>query len=148
MTAEIVTEDGDVLELDAWVVSGAPKLAPELVNIASLADTFVDVGVRLMGLCPALYDDGYQQDYVASLERDILPIFRAMKAYRWVANVDAMVSLATPPFDLTDLSDANRENRRAVFAMFRSPGAGHGAPEEASQHAAALRRTTDSRSCR
>ena len=59
--AEIETEDGDVLELGAWVVSGAPKLAPELVNIASLADTFVDVGVRLMGLCPALYDDGFQR---------------------------------------------------------------------------------------
>lgn len=134
VTAGIVTEDGDVFKLDAWVVTGAPRLAPELVNIASLADTFIDVGVRLMGLCPALYDDGYQPDYVASLERDILPIFRAMKEYRWVANVDAMVSLATPPFDLTDLSDANRENRRAVFATFRSPGAGHGAPEEASQH--------------
>ena len=61
---------------------------------------------------------------MASLERDILPIFRAMKEYRWVANVDAMVSVATPPFDLTDLSDANRENRRAVFATFRSPGDG------------------------
>jgi L-lysine 6-oxidase len=132
--AEIETEDGEVLQLDAWVVSGAPKLAPELVNIASLADTFVDVGVRLMGLCPALYDDGFQDTYVASLERDVLPIFRAMKEYRWVANVDAMVSVATPPFDLTDLSDANRENRGAVFATFRSPGAGHEEPEEASQH--------------
>jgi L-lysine 6-oxidase len=134
VTAAIETADGETLELGAWVVSGAPKLAPELVNIASLADTFIDVGVRLMGLCPALYDGGYQESYVASLERDILPIFRAMKEYRWVANVDAMVSVATPPFDLSDLSDANRENRRAVFATFRSPGAGHAAPEEASQH--------------
>ena len=134
VTASIETEDGDVLELGAWVVSGAPKLAPELVNIASLADTFVDVGVRLMGLCPALYDDGYQASYVASLERDILPIFRAMKEYRWVANVDAMVSVATPPFDLSDLSEANRENRRAIFKTFRNPGDGKLAPEEAQQH--------------
>ncbi len=132
--AEIETDDGETFQLDAWVVGGAPKLAPELVNVASLADTFIDVGVRLMGLCPPLYDDGFQPDYIACLERDILPIFHAMKEYRWVANVDAMVSVATPPFDLADLSDANRENRRAVFATFRDPGDGHESPEVATQH--------------
>ena len=124
-----------LLRLNAWVVSGAPKLAPELVNIASLADTFIDVGVRLMGLCPALFAQGaYQPDYSACLERDILPIFSAMKEYRWVANVDAMVSIATPPFHLSDLSEENRRNREAVFAMFRNPGNGHYAPEQAEQH--------------
>lgn len=214
--AEIRTDDGETITLNAWVVTGAPKLAPELVNITSLADTFIDVGVRQMGLCPELYrpwprgrepghergrdphdglehprhpHDGYeyghggrlrrphhlsehdlgrhgrhhrehedhdrherdhdrherhdhdrhehheshdehgrpygwQPDYVACLERDILPIFRAMKEYRWVANVDAMVSVATPPFDLSDLSDANRENRRHVFRTFRQPQKG------------------------
>jgi L-lysine 6-oxidase len=135
VAAEIVTDDGETISLDAWVVSGAPKLAPELVNVTSLADTFIDVGVRLMGLCPALYDNGdFQPDYIACLERDILPIFKAMKEYRWVANVDAMVSVATPPFDLSDLSDENRENRRAVFRTFRSPGKGKEAPEEAPEH--------------
>ncbi|HEY5871238.1 MAG TPA: CTQ-dependent lysine 6-oxidase LodA [Candidatus Tectomicrobia bacterium] len=133
--AEVETDDGQTLRLNAWVVSGAPKLAPELVNIASLADTFIDVGVRLMGLCPALFTQGaYQPDYSACLERDILPIFSAMKEYRWVANVDAMVSIATPPFDLSDLSEENRCNREAVFAMFRNPGNGHYAPELAEQH--------------
>jgi L-lysine 6-oxidase len=134
VVAQIITEAGETVELDAWVVVGAPKLAPELVNVASLADTVIDVGVRLMGLCPELYKDGFQPDYMACVERDILPIFQAMKEYRWVANIDAMVSVATPPFDLTDLSDANRENRRAVFSKFRDPGAGHEAPEVASQH--------------
>lgn len=231
--AEIQTDEGETIKLDAWVVTGAPKLAPELVNITSLADTFIDSGVRHMGLCPELYrpwpggrepghepgqgrhhglghakhpHDGYeyghsgrlrgtqsrderdrrrgvlrdrrdrelggheqheqhlghehhdldhphgheqgheqshdehghrygwQPDYVACLERDILPIFRAMKEYRWVANVDAMVSVATPPFDLSDLSDANRENRRHVFRTFRQPQKGHQQPELDSQH--------------
>jgi L-lysine 6-oxidase len=132
--AEIETLEKEKVVLDAWVVTGAPKLAPELVNITTLADTFIDVGVRYMNLCPALYDDGYQQDYDACLERDILPIFRAMKEYRWVANVDAMVSVATPPFDLSDLSDENRENRRLIFRTFRSPDKGRRAPEEARQH--------------
>lgn len=156
--ARITTDDGKTHVLNAWVVSGAPKLAPELVNVTSLADTFIDVGVRQMGLCPALYRrpavyrrndqdpephhnhdsfEGYQRDYVACLERDILPIFRAMKEYRWVANVDAMVSVATPPFDLADLSDENRENRRAVFRTFRRSEKGRQGnqqPEEARQH--------------
>lgn len=135
VSAEIETDDGAVVKLGAWVVTGAPKLAPELVNIASLADTFIDAGVREMGLCPALYKNGqYQADYVASLERDILPIFHAMKEYRWVANVDAMVSAATPPFDLSDLSPANEPNRMALFKLFRDPGKGKRAPELAPQH--------------
>lgn len=46
VTAEIEAEDRTMHKLSAWVVSGAPKLAPELINIASLADTFIDVGVR------------------------------------------------------------------------------------------------------
>ncbi|HEU4882577.1 MAG TPA: CTQ-dependent lysine 6-oxidase LodA [Longimicrobium sp.] len=158
VVAQITTDTGDTLTLHAWVVSGAPKLAPELVNVTSLADTFIDVGVRQMGLCPALYrrpehdpvqghdqplrynhdnHEGYQRDYIACWERDILPIFRSMKEYRWVANVDAMVSVATPPFDLSDLSDENRENRRAVFRTFRRPEKGNQGiqqPELSSQH--------------
>lgn len=133
--AEIETEDGDVLRLDAWVVSASPKFAPELVNISTLADTFIDVGVRSMGLCPALYENQkFKDDYVASFERDIKPIFDSMKGYRWVANVDAMVSAATPGFDLADVGMANLDNRRAVFAMFRNPGNGKQAPELAPDH--------------
>jgi len=134
VTAEIQTDDEGTHTLSAWVVTGAPRLAPELVNITSLADTFIDVGVRQMGLCPALYLNDFQDEYVACLERDILPIFQAMKEYRWVANVDAMVSLATPPFDLADLSKENEDNRKAVFSMFRGPGNGHTEPETAPQH--------------
>ena len=134
VTAEIETDDGQTT-LNAWVVSASPKFAPELVNIATLADTFIDVGVRSMGLCPELYEDGsFHYDYIASFDRDIRPIFEAMKGYRWVANVDAMVSIASPGFDLTDASEANRENRRAVFRMFRDPVAGKYAPELAPDH--------------
>lgn len=134
VSAEIVTPDGQTVELGAWVVTGAPKLAPELVNVGTLADTFVDVGVRQMGLCPELYADGYKADYRACLERDVLPVFRAMKEARWVANVDAMVSVATPGFDLGDMSEGNAANRQAIFATFRDPGDGHGPSEVASQH--------------
>jgi L-lysine 6-oxidase len=138
VTAEIETDDGRAT-LNAWVVSASPKFAPELVNVATLADTFIDVGVRSMGLCPELYEDGaFHDDYIASFDRDIRPIFEAMKGYRWVANVDAMVSIASPGFDLADASEANRENRRAVFRMFRDPGAGKYAPEVAPDHARLL----------
>lgn len=136
VTAEVVTDDGARLRLEAWVVSGAPKLAPEINNIASLADTFIDNGVRHLGLCPALYNPGkgYNPDYVSCLERDVLPVVKAMKEYRWVANVDAMVSFATPGFDFADLSEANRPNRLAWFSMVRDPGSGKYAPEAAPSH--------------
>lgn len=134
--AQIELDDGTTQSLNAWVVSGAPKLAPEINNIASLSDTFIDVGVRQMGLCPALYTvtNGYNPNYVACLERDVLPIVRAMKEYRWVANVDAMVSYATPGFDFADLSEANRANRTKWFSMMRNPGDGRTAPERAPSH--------------
>lgn len=133
--AEVETDDGTVLKMHAWVVSGAPKLAPELNNIASLSDTFIDVGVRSMELCPALYtkDKGFNSDYIACLERDVLPIIKAMKEYRWVANVDAMVSFATPGFDFKDLS-VDVAIRQKWFSMLRDPGQGRYAPEKAPQH--------------
>jgi len=124
VVAEVVTDDGQHLRLQAWVVSGSPKFAPELNNIASLADTFIDVGVRHMGLCPEMYDSqtgSFRNSYIACLERDVLPVFQAMKEYRWVANVDAMVSFATPPFDIRDMSESNRKNREAWFHMLRKP---------------------------
>ncbi len=136
--AEIETEDGHKLSLDAWVVSASPKFAPELVNISTLADTFIDVGVRSMGLCPALYDTAtksFDDEYVACFQRDVRPIFESMKGYRWVANVDAMVSIASPGFDLADASAANADNRRVVFSMFRDPGEGkYGPPELTPDH--------------
>lgn len=135
VTAEVVTEDGQTLTLDAWVVSASPKFAPELVNISTLADTFIDVGVRAMGLCPELHDgNGFRDDYVASFERDIRPVFEAMKGYRWVANVDAMVSAATPGFDLADAGEARLKERRALFSVFRDPGCGKVQPELAPDH--------------
>jgi L-lysine 6-oxidase len=132
--ANVVTDDGQHLRLQAWVVTGSPKFAPELNNIASLADTFIDVGVRHMGLCPEMYDGhegAFKEGYTACLERDVLPVFQAMKEYRWAANVDAMVSFATPPFELRDLSEANRENREAWFSLLRKPQKrSHHGPDE------------------
>ncbi|MEN9867707.1 MAG: hypothetical protein RL748_3297, partial [Pseudomonadota bacterium] len=120
--ADIVTSSGETQTLWAWVVTGAPKLAPELNNISSLADTHIDLGVRWMNLCPALYnpDTLFDDTYQASIPRDIEPIFKAMKEYRWVANVDAMVSWATA----IDIYDAPLPQRLALFKMLRNPGDG------------------------
>lgn len=137
VTAEIETADGQRLELDAWIVVGAPKVAPELTQISSLADSLVDTAVRYLGACPALFDPqtGFKPNYQACLERDVLPVLLAMKEYRWVADVDPMVSFATPPFDVADLSEANRPNREAWFQMLRNPGNGlHQPPEQKAIH--------------
>ena len=43
---------GKPVTLDAWVIIGSPKFAPELVNIVTLDDLMFDVGVRYLKLAP------------------------------------------------------------------------------------------------
>ena len=49
-------KDGKTVKLDAWVIVGSPKFAPELVNIVTLDDLMFDVGVRYHKLAPKMYD--------------------------------------------------------------------------------------------
>jgi L-lysine 6-oxidase len=120
VTCRLTTSSG-VIELDAWVIVGSPKFAPELVNITTLDDLLYDVGVRYHNLVPAMYSNGrFDTAYMASYETDIRPILERMAAYQWVSNVQAMTAAATPGFDLRDPSDANRVRRQSLFAQFRN----------------------------
>lgn len=122
VTAILTMNDGRTVELQAWVIVGSPKFAPELVNIVSLDDLMYDVAVRTMGLVPDLYDGGkYNRGYVANFDRDIWPIIRRPLDYIWVANVPQMVGFGAPGFDPRDSSPANRENREEYFRHFRKP---------------------------
>ncbi|HEX2254117.1 MAG TPA: CTQ-dependent lysine 6-oxidase LodA [Thermoanaerobaculia bacterium] len=116
---------GETVDLDAWVLVGSPKYAPELVNVVTLDDVQYDVAVRFQDAVPALYRNGsFQEDYEASFERDVLPILRRPLDYPWVANVPAMIAFGAPTFDPRDASEANRDARRRYFAYFRRPPSG------------------------
>jgi hypothetical protein len=133
VTCRITFKDGREVVVGAWVLVGAPKVAPELVNFVTLDDLIFDVAVRFQNLIPELcyrdpnekdpYKPGdFNPDYAATYERDIEPIIRRPLDYVWVSDVPSMVAFAAPSFDPKDNSEQNRTQREAFFGQFRRPG--------------------------
>ena len=118
---ELTLADDSVVILDAWVVVGPTKFAPELVNITTLYDTIFDIAVRYQKAIPKIYDEHrkWNEDFVVNFDRDIKPIIERMGHYRWVANIPSMTNFSNPSFDLKDNSENNRKNREAFFNYFR-----------------------------
>ncbi len=107
--------------LSAWVVVGSPDFAPEIVNISNLSDTMFDVGVRYFDLVPDMYSyGGFNPDFVANFQRDILPIINRISRYQWVSNVQPMMAFASNVFDYSDPSQSNWQNRQNYFSYFRA----------------------------
>jgi len=123
ITCRVTLKTNEVIELDAWVIVGSPKFAPELVNITTVDDIVYDVGVRYHNLNPELYSSatGFKTTYIASYDDDIRPILDRMASYQWVANTQSMTAAVRPGFDLRDANPINRDNRRSLLAQFRNP---------------------------
>ncbi|MDQ3287609.1 MAG: CTQ-dependent lysine 6-oxidase LodA [Pseudomonadota bacterium] len=116
--------DGSEVNLSGWVTCGSPDFAPEIVNISNLDDTMFDVGVRCQNLVPEMYSrDTWNSDYIASYQRDILPIIQRISRYQWVSNVQSMSAFCSNVFDYRDSSAANAANREQYFSYFRKPTA-------------------------
>lgn len=127
VTATVRFTSGETLNLDAWVVTGSPKFAPELVNITTLDDIIFDMAVRHKGSAPEIYDperEVWNEDFVVDFHQHILPVFERMESYQWVADVAPMVVFASPRFDISDNGEANRERRERWFGYLRNPGMG------------------------
>ncbi len=119
---ELTLADGSVVTLDAWVLVGPTKFAPELVNITTLYDTLFDVAVIHQKKIPELYDgEKWNSNFCVNYDRDIAPIVERIGHYRWVANIPSMTNFSNPSFDLRDNSEKNRKNREAYFSYFRKP---------------------------
>ena len=130
-------KNGKTVKLDAWVIIGSPKFAPELVNIVTLDDLMFDVGVRYHKLAPKMYDvarwkktNGWNPAYKASFDRDIRPIIERPAGYQWVANAPAMTSFSMPRFDPTDNSTANRQPARLIFPTGASQASPRSTPPD------------------
>lgn len=135
--ATVVLDDGTRLPLEpAYVLIGSPKYAPELVNIVTLDDNAYDVAVRYLGYAPELYQGrptaaasaaaydplaGFNPDYRPNYARDIEPLFRRMRDYRWVAQIPGMVAFSLPTFDPADASPATAAQRQRWFRYLRVP---------------------------
>jgi L-lysine 6-oxidase len=129
VTCVVTLSSGQTLTLNAWLIVGSPKFAPELVNVVSLDDIAFDVAVRYQSLVPGMFSRekwtttaGWNHDYIASYERDIAPIFKRLAGYQWVANVPSMTVFSAPPFDARNNSPDLLKARETFFSYFRKPG--------------------------
>lgn len=124
VTCEITFNNGETHQLEAWVIVGPPKFAPELVNISTWDDTMFDVGVRNFHFVPDMYNYDTKQwndNFKANYQRDILPIIQRISGYHWVANVQSMIAFSSNIFDFSDPSKENKPNRQKYFSYFRKP---------------------------
>ncbi len=138
--ATVVLTDGTRISADpAWLMVGSPKYAPELVNITTLHDTMYDVAIRKMNLDPDIYPGrdepmpgpesgkkydplaGYDLDYVVDYRTQVLPIFRRIEEYRWVADIPYLADYAHLGYYLSNPSEELLERRRRFFRNFRVP---------------------------
>ena len=123
--AEITFRSGETLKLYAWVITGPPKVAPELVNITNLDDIIYDMAVRYKGAAPEIFDPAsgmWNDDFIVNYSQEIRPLLERMQGYQWVADVAPMIAFASPRFDPADNRLANREARRRWFKHLRDPG--------------------------
>ncbi|MDQ6812698.1 MAG: LodA/GoxA family CTQ-dependent oxidase, partial [Bacteroidota bacterium] len=119
---------GEEVNLNAWVIVGSPKFAPEIDNICTLSDTMLDVAIRYQKIEPEIFNvtkwpltAGWNKSYVINFERDVKPIFERPKRYQWVSNVQSMMSFASLNIDFMDSSPANKKLRQKYFSYFRKP---------------------------
>jgi len=120
---EITLPDGSEIVLDAWVIVGPPKFAPELENITTLDDVMFDMAIQYFDAVPEIYtkEMGWKSNFEVNYERDIEPIIKRIGGYRWVANVPSMMDFCMPSFDMRDNSSKNLSNRETYFKYFRKP---------------------------
>jgi hypothetical protein len=132
--ARLTLADGSNVDAaPAWVVVGPPDFAPPIDNIVTMFDTIYDVGLRLLGFDPSVYDvvsGKFRDAFTPSFERDVYPILRRAFMYRWVYNEDApnppvfhatlnnLVALSTPP---SGGGHSNAGARSAIFNKLRAP---------------------------
>jgi hypothetical protein len=75
----------------AWVITGYPRYAPQIVDIVTMDELVYDVAVRNFNYAPLIYSNGqYNRNYYPYFWRDIWPILRRPFSYEFVADVDSM----------------------------------------------------------
>jgi L-Lysine epsilon oxidase N-terminal/L-lysine epsilon oxidase C-terminal domain len=135
--AKVVLADGSTFDAaPAWVLVAPPDFAPPVESIVTMYDTMYDVGLRLLGSDPSIFNVAsgqFQPGFTPSFEADVYPILRRAFMYRWVYNEDApnlpnfhatlknFAALSTPP---TPGNDPNRTKRNAIFQKLRAPDQG------------------------
>ncbi|MBN9618014.1 MAG: hypothetical protein BGO25_02570 [Acidobacteriales bacterium 59-55] len=127
----------------AWVITGYPRYAPQIVDLITMDDLVYDVAVRNSNFAPAIYSKSqYNRDYIVYFWRDIWPILQRPFSFQFVADIDPMAGgdphqtgrgsggnfdptpLSIPPFAGEDPVDRkNRSDRRMfLYSVLRKAG--------------------------
>ena len=86
--ATIIFDDGtSVQAVHGWFVCTDPGYAPQTRNVVSTWDDVYDTWVQHLQLQPTIFDNGFQKNYQAVFETDILPVFHAAFLQRWNTNL-------------------------------------------------------------
>lgn len=84
VNATIIFADGSTSQaVHGWIVCTDPGYAPQTRNVVSTWDDMYDTWVQDLQLSPAIYKNGFQNNYAASFNGDVLPIFHAALLQRW-----------------------------------------------------------------
>jgi len=86
VTATVYFEDGSVEHaVHGWVVCTDPSYAPQTRNVVSTWDDVYDTWVQHLNLEPKMFNNGFKQDYEASFDGDVMPVFHAAFLQQWNA---------------------------------------------------------------
>ncbi len=86
--ATIIFEDGSMSEaIHGWVVCTDPGYAPQTRNVVSTWDDVYDTWIQQLHLQPQIFNQGFQSDYQAQFDQDVLPVFHAAFLQRWNTNL-------------------------------------------------------------
>ncbi|XOV78238.1 MAG: LodA/GoxA family CTQ-dependent oxidase [Aestuariibacter sp.] len=84
VTATIIFEDGTIEQaVHGWVVCTDPGYAPQTRNVVSTWDDVYDTWIQHLSLQPEIFNNGFQDNYVASFYGDVIPVFHGAFLQRW-----------------------------------------------------------------
>jgi hypothetical protein len=77
------------VDSSAWVITGYPRYAPQIVDIVTMDEVVYDVAVRTANFAPAICSKGmFKPNYIVYFWRDIWPILERPFSYQFVADID------------------------------------------------------------
>lgn len=127
----------------AWVITGYPRYAPQIVDIVTMDDLVYDVAVRTANYAPDIYSNGsFNSNYYPYFWRDIWSILQRPFSYQFVADIDPMDGgdphqsgpgsggnfdpgpLSVPPYHGENPTEAanNAGRRKFIYQVLRKPG--------------------------
>jgi len=131
------------VDASAWVITGYPRYAPQIVDIVTMDDLVYDVAVRNANYAPEIFaNGGFNRDYYPYFWRDIWPILQRPFSYQFVADIDPMEGgdphqtgrgsgenfdpgpLSVPPYHGEDPTEQqnNAARRNFIYQVLRKPG--------------------------